>query len=296
MSEQVALDEPTPAAAKGTAADMVVMLRRHYLPDPRTPAGVFAPEIQTPDGSRRADLIWMPATIAGGAARGGKRIELWGHEVKVTRQDVLVELADPTKAEAWAQYCTRWWLVVLHPSLIDGLDVPLAWGVLAPPSGRRTRSLTVVRDAPELTPVNQAPALERLARWQLFKHRDEQFAATRERERAEQDATWLRRRLEDAEAGQLPPSPNARLVAAVVDALEKAGHRRPWMASEAQHVEAIARAVVATEQTAALAERAREHIEMLVRQVQSLADPFRNALGPLGELVKQAKAIEREVA
>src|SRR5690348_2999491 len=99
MSDQTLLDlvaaAPTVAEAPEsglTAKHMVEMLRRHYLPEGRPPAGVFAPEIGSPDGKRRADLIWMPTTIAGGTG-------LHGHEIKVSRSDLLTELDDPTKAD-----------------------------------------------------------------------------------------------------------------------------------------------------------------------------------------------------
>lgn len=78
------------------AGDLVAMLRRHYLPEGRPPGGIFAGEIESPDGRRRADALWAPWSIAGGAG-------IVGHEVKVSRSDVLTELADPMKAEPWAR-------------------------------------------------------------------------------------------------------------------------------------------------------------------------------------------------
>ena len=79
-----------------TARDVVAMLQRHYLPEGRPAGGVLAIEIGAPDGTRRADAVWAPFTIAGGDG-------LIGHEIKVTRSDVLAELADPAKADPWAQ-------------------------------------------------------------------------------------------------------------------------------------------------------------------------------------------------
>lgn len=146
-----------------TAGHLVAMLRAHYQPPNRPPAGVFAAEISSPDGTRRADAIWMPTTVAGGTGKG-----LHGHEIKVARSDLLAELDDPTKADPWARYCHRWWLVVPAPQLADGLDIPETWGVMAPPTGRRTRSMTIVKPAPALRPSNPAPGYERLARWLLY--------------------------------------------------------------------------------------------------------------------------------
>lgn len=158
MSEAALMPVPQPKSPTGTAKDVITMLRRHYIADETRPGGIFAPEIQAPAGNRRADLIWQGCTASSGH-------ELVGHEVKVTRADLLAELADPTKSDPWQKYCDRWYLVVLHPSLIDGLELPPTWGVMAPPSGRRTRSMTVTVKAPKLKPAGQAPAYATLATW-----------------------------------------------------------------------------------------------------------------------------------
>lgn len=92
-----------------TASAMLDMLRRHYLPDERRPAYLLAPEIQAPGrSSRRADLIALGMSAATNGA-------LIGHEIKVTRADVQAELGDLTKSDPW--------------------------GIMLPPSGRRTRSV-----------------------------------------------------------------------------------------------------------------------------------------------------------
>lgn len=164
-----------------TAGDVIAMLRRHYLPEGRPPGGVFAAEIEAPNGRRRADLLWVPLTIAGGR-------EIVGHEVKVSRADVLAELADPMKADAWMRYCDEWWLVVSDPTLVEGLEIPELWGVMAPPSGRRTRSMTTLRKAPRLKPVDRAPAYETIAKWLHWRHHHLQ----RELSSSKRDAQHLR--------------------------------------------------------------------------------------------------------
>lgn len=156
-------------AAPATAADVGAMLRRHYLPEGRPAGGILAEEIMSPDGRRRADALWVTTTTVG-------RGTLIGHEVKVTRSDVLAELADPTKADAWARYCDRWYLTVSDPAMVEGLDIPEQWGIMAPPSGRRTRSMTVLRAAPQLHPIDKAEAMTRLLIWHQYR------AAARESE------------------------------------------------------------------------------------------------------------------
>lgn len=184
-----------------SAADMLAMLRRHYLPDNRPPGGVFAPEIQSPCGARRADLIWLSTTGT------GQRFMV-GHEVKVSRSDVLVELRDPTKAEPWMQYCNQWWLVVADPALVDGLDVPTPWGIMAPPSGRRTRTMTVIRPAPKLSPIAAADGVARVTAWLNHKYHDLLGSHEREVQWRDRDLVRLRDQVNTLNQGaprQLPP-------------------------------------------------------------------------------------------
>lgn len=131
-------------AQKRTAKDMMALLEGHYATPPSKPAGGrLISEIQAPNSTRRADALYLPITTAG-------RGSIIGHEIKVSRSDVLAEIGDPHKADAWMRYCDRWWLVVSDAALIDGLDIPPQWGVMAPPT--RGRFMTIVTKAPVLTP------------------------------------------------------------------------------------------------------------------------------------------------
>lgn len=151
---------------KHTERSMLDLLRRHYVADDRHPAWLFAPAIQAPGQTlRKADLMCLGVT----AATGGLLV---GHEIKVSRADVMVELADLTKCDPWMRYCDEWWLVVPDAALLDGLQIPEPWGILTPPSGRRTRSMTVTRQAVRLRPSEQAPALRTIAAWQHWRLRD----------------------------------------------------------------------------------------------------------------------------
>lgn len=124
-----------------TAKDLIAALRRHHEPPPSKPiGGVLLTEVQKPGGGRRADALWVPVNTAG-------RGRLVGYETKVTRADIVQELRDPMKADAWEQHCAQWWLVLPSASLLDGLDVPERWGVLVPPAAANRRTMTVVRRA-----------------------------------------------------------------------------------------------------------------------------------------------------
>ena len=144
-----------------TASDVIAGLRRHYE---RTPC-IWAPEIASPCGTRRADLIVVARRPARGLApeMPGQVI---GHEVKVSRADLLNELRKTEKWEAWRYFVDRWWLVVSDPALVTGLTVPPEWGILAPPTGRRTITWTVLQEAPSLPRQNTAAALMRVVKWQ----------------------------------------------------------------------------------------------------------------------------------
>jgi hypothetical protein len=145
-----------PEEKKIDARALLAMLRRHYLPENVLPAWIFLPEIGAPDSNRRADLICQ-----GLAGATGRRIV--GHELKVSRADLLHELDDLSKPDPWLRYCDQWWLVVSDPALLKGLDLPERWGIMAPPSGRRTRSMTVIRDAPIVKIDDQGAAFRTIA-------------------------------------------------------------------------------------------------------------------------------------
>lgn len=71
---------------------------------------------------RYADAVMMSLWPSRG-------LELHGVEIKVSRADWKREAADPTKAEAIAKFCDRWWIHT-PPGIVDDLsDLPPAWGL-----------------------------------------------------------------------------------------------------------------------------------------------------------------------
>lgn len=71
---------------------------------------------------RRADAVMMSLWPSHG-------LELHGVEIKVSRSDWKREAADPTKAEAIAKYCHRWWVHTPEGVVDDVSDMPPAWGL-----------------------------------------------------------------------------------------------------------------------------------------------------------------------
>lgn len=254
-----------PDAPRMTSHDLVAMLRRHYLPDGRPPGGIFAGEIESPDGRRRADALWCPWTISGGSG-------LIGHEVKVTRADVITELADPTKADPWARYCVRWWLVVASPSLVDGLAIPEAWGIMAPPSGRRRRTMTVLREAPALKPHDTGPAWRRVAAWADLRTttriRDLEWRLTA----AERDRDHARTELatrQDANLGR--GDARGALIGRILTALDHEP-RSGW--GDRLDVDEVVAAIQDVRAARRLASMARSEVDSLVREVRRIAAPM----------------------
>lgn len=71
---------------------------------------------------RYADAVMMSLWPSRG-------LELHGVEIKISRSDWKREAADPTKAEAVAKYCDRWWVHTPEGVVDDISDMPPAWGL-----------------------------------------------------------------------------------------------------------------------------------------------------------------------
>lgn len=262
-------------APMAKASDLEEMLRRHYIPEGRLPAGIFATEIQSPDGSRRADALWCPWSDLDNG--------LVGHEIKVSRSDLIVELADPMKADPWAKYCREWWLVVSHPALIDGLQIPTAWGVMAPPSGRRRRSMTIVRHAPRLKPMDTGRAWRRIAAWS--EHRTAARIRTAEYEASRHRAERERLEREMLDVSLADRGRTDRRAAAVGQILTALDARPGWYRPELD-VDEIVAAITDVEAHHRLAKRLRDEIRWLADEARRVADPAKDIAAELERLAK----------
>jgi hypothetical protein len=90
---------------------------------------------------RRADVVMMSLWPSRG-------LELHGVEIKVSRADWRREALDPSKAEAIATFCDRWWVHIAPGVIQDLSEVPVTWGVREF-DGRVWRTL---REAEKLQP------------------------------------------------------------------------------------------------------------------------------------------------
>jgi predicted nucleic acid-binding Zn-ribbon protein len=82
------------------------------------------------------------------------------------------------------------------------MKIPDAWGVMSPPSGRRKRTMTIIKEAPLLKPVNKEPALVRLMTWHAQKQRDEIRQLEIEKRTLENRITGLKHDVQSAKVGR----------------------------------------------------------------------------------------------
>ncbi|WP_176561872.1 hypothetical protein [Mycolicibacterium palauense] len=126
-----------------TAGELLGRLRRHYIePSRRLPGGIFVPEVGMNGGygaGRRCDAIYVGFTTTSGR-------QLVGHEIKVSRSDWVAELGRKTgKADAWADQCHQWWLVVSDPDIVRAGELPEGWGLMSP--GRSVTRMAIHQPA-----------------------------------------------------------------------------------------------------------------------------------------------------
>lgn len=129
-----------------TTPELLARLQRHYIkPGENLPGGVFLPEVgwNGQGGTRQCDALYVGFTSTSGRT-------LIGHELKVSREDLLRELDDPHKATDWADECHEWWLAIGDPKVIEGISIPAGWGVMIP--GRSKTRMEV------LTPADRKPS------------------------------------------------------------------------------------------------------------------------------------------
>jgi hypothetical protein len=86
------------------------------------PAWSMFYEVKSPHG-RHADVIAVSAWNSRGH-------EVWGFEVKASRNDWRNELAAPEKAHWFVERCDRWWIVAARPGIVLKDELPPGWGLM----------------------------------------------------------------------------------------------------------------------------------------------------------------------
>jgi len=121
------------AAPKSDAERTAVMLDlvhrmfeggRQDLAPPYVVVEEVAPGTGFSGPNRYADVV----ALSTWPSRG---LKLEGFELKASKADLRRELADPGKHRAVARYCDEWSLVVYRRSILEGLEIPAEWGILA---------------------------------------------------------------------------------------------------------------------------------------------------------------------
>jgi len=173
------------------------------------------------------------------------------------------------KAEPWARFCSYWWLVVADPSLVSGLDVPEAWGIMSPPSGRRTRTMTVVRQAPKLKPADTGPAWRRIASWEHFRLTNALHDAEWRVESHKRDAERARHELAERDlAGEGRASPHAANIGRILAELDQRRYEIGGL-----DVEAVVQAITDLKASRLAVRRAQDEVRYIAEEVRRLLDP-----------------------
>lgn len=132
---------------------------------------------------RSADAVMMSLWPSRG-------LEMHGVEIKVSRSDWKREAKDPTKAEAIAKYCDRWWIHT-SPGVVDDIsDMPPAWG-LREFDGKKWKTIKEAEKT-EATPVTRQFLASLLRRSDGLMQTFINDALRQGREAAEREAKNLR--------------------------------------------------------------------------------------------------------
>lgn len=147
--------------------------------------------------------------------------------------------------------------------------MPEAWGIMSPPSGRRTRTMTVIRPAPKLKPVDTGAAWRRIAAWEHHRLTTQVFEAKSDAGYRKREVERLERELADRTlAGEGRANPNAVRIGRILAAL---GQRR-WDTDDVDD-DAVVQALIDLGDTRRAARHARQEVEYLAAEVRRLIDP-----------------------
>lgn len=175
------------------------------------------------NSGRYADAVMMSLWPSRG-------LELHGVEIKVSRSDWKREAADPSKAEAIAKYCDRWWIHTPPGIVADLSELPPSWG-LREFDGKRWKTKREAEKT-EALPVSRAFLAAMLRRADgavkalvkdAMRDAEEAQSAEAEKRRGE-----FRKNVEDAVARRLSSYERRLANAAAFEAAFKPHLRNEW--------------------------------------------------------------------
>lgn len=137
MSAELPLEDAKPINADKLRA----LLRKKY------PADQYAMLYEVRDAAGFSAKRSADAIVVGLWPSRGCLIE--GMELKISRSDWLRELKKPEKAEAFFEFCDRWWVIASTPDIVKLDELPPTWGLMVPRAG----GMGVIRQAPDLRPT-----------------------------------------------------------------------------------------------------------------------------------------------
>lgn len=136
--------------SRKVTAELLELLRKRVLgPEGQGQQAVFLDEVRDSTGHKGKRTL--DAVSVGMYPSRGCLVE--GYELKTSRGDWQGELRDPTKAEAIARFCDRFWLVTT-PDVVELGEVPAPWGHLER-DGKRKR--LICRREPQPLPAVEPP-------------------------------------------------------------------------------------------------------------------------------------------
>lgn len=177
---------------KATAADCIAALDKRYEQD-SSERWVRVTEARSGAGfagnNRQCDYLAINTWQSGG-------LQVIGHEVKVAYGDWKRELSDTDKAETFARYCRRWWIVA-PADLAKRIqpELPPAWGLLGvTPKGVCREIVAAPARTPETIPpmwwVGWLAQIDRRQRRREGDELNRTIAQRVEAEKANWEHTW----------------------------------------------------------------------------------------------------------
>lgn len=212
MRDQLPVEAPAPKkrlAAEEVTAGLRLLLRSRYGEARRYAVLEEVADSTGYAASRSCDLVAFNLWPSDG-------LEWQGHEIKASRSDWLREIKDPDKADAFAIYCDRWWIVAGDKAMVQIGELREGWGLMVPGAKGLRVVVGAAKREPKQVPRRLVAAILRrsqesspgererlLLRDQLSRATgdavQEQRRAERERDRLQGELDSLRKGLADFE-------------------------------------------------------------------------------------------------